>query len=111
MKTVELRLLALAGGLTVAAYRKFDGPTKKQVSEDAELNAVWTSLLSCKGQDANFGGNTIRMKHVSPEGIVRNQDGTYTTRTFNQVAAAVAKRGEVLIGWKLDRQVSINPSA
>jgi hypothetical protein len=37
METVELRLLALAGGLTVAAYRKFDGPTKKQVRGGKDL--------------------------------------------------------------------------
>ena len=88
-----------------------------QVSEDVELNAVWTNLLS--GKDGKMSkGNTIRIRDFVPgmEGIdrVNNKKGirpSKFTTTFNEVAAAVAKRGEVLIGWKVDGQVTINPDA
>jgi hypothetical protein len=83
----------------------------RQVSEDLELDAVIKTLLSSK-QDANKWKTkvgAIRLKDFlpGPVGIVNSptkRSGSTFTTTFNEAAAALAKKGEVLIGWKVDGQ-------
>lgn len=85
---------------------------------------MWTSLRSRGTQRDRAhgwarGNNALVLKEVPVEAIARggspaNGKGrppaSAFTTTFDRVSAAVATRGEVLIGWKVDGHVTVNPS-
>lgn len=63
---VELKLLALAGGLAVAAYRKIDGPTKKMVRDCSNDECVlFFYFVFVKGRSPSLGAPCLLLSLVS----------------------------------------------
>ena len=91
-----------------------------QVVEYRQLNAVWTELLSSNNSDGsavymkNAGGRGAGVAGAGGAGAGAGAEagaGADTSTTFNQLAEAARLKDEVLIGWKVDGEIHINPPA
>ncbi|CAI5525545.1 unnamed protein product, partial [Closterium sp. Naga37s-1] len=82
--------------LTYIGTSDLMGLVTSQVTEHAELNAIWTELLNSWGDEIYVKDASL---YVSPG----------ETPTFNELAERAVQRGEVAIGYRCGDTTIINP--
>ncbi|CAI6002140.1 unnamed protein product [Closterium sp. NIES-65] len=82
--------------LTYIGTSDLMGLVTSQVTEHAELNAIWTELLNSWGDEIYVKDASL---YVSPG----------ETPTFNELAERAVQRGEVAIGYRCSDTTVINP--